>query len=277
MVIARPGPGLPVVLAGSVAAFAILLFPPSAQATLRRDPGMRVFSWTADRESVGLQRALQIALGAVWLLDAALQYQPYMFTRGFPDMLAMAATGQPGIVAGPVTLTAQAVSANPAAWNAAFATIQLALAVGLLFRATARAALAGVVVWALSVWWLGEGLGGVFTTAASPLAGAPGAAVLYALLAVLAWPGGRGRGGRVHRRLRGGRGRCPGPRAHEARTGRRGRRHLGDGGAVRRHFQRPGHRPQHRAAAHPHRRRVLAAAGSRSASGAGRARSGKGP
>ena len=32
---------------------------------------------------------------------------------------------------------------------------------------------------------------GVFTTAASPLAGAPGAAVLYALLAVLAWPGGR--------------------------------------------------------------------------------------
>ena len=90
-----------------------------------------------------------------------------------------------------MTLTAQAVSANPAAWNAAFATIQLALAVGLLFRATARAALAGTVVWALSVWWLGEGLGGVFTTAASPLTGAPGAAVLYALLAVLAWPGGR--------------------------------------------------------------------------------------
>jgi hypothetical protein len=168
-----------------------LLFPPSAQATLRRDPAARAFSWAAGRESAGLRRALQIALGAVWLLDAALQYQPYMFSRGFPDMLAMAAAGQPGIVAGPVTLTAQAVSASPAAWNAAFATIQLALAVGLLFRATARAALAGTIVWALSVWWLGEGLGGVFTTAASPLTGAPGAAVLYALLAVLAWPGGR--------------------------------------------------------------------------------------
>ena len=37
----------------------------------------------------------------------------------------------------------------------------------------------------------GQGLGGIFTTAASPLTGAPGAAVLYALLAVLAWPGGR--------------------------------------------------------------------------------------
>jgi hypothetical protein len=191
MVLARPGPGLPVVLAASLAAFATLLFPPSAQATLRRDPGARAFSRAADRESAGLRRALQIALGAVWLLDAALQYQPYMFTRGFPGMLAMAAAGQPGIVAGPVALTVQAVSASPAAWNAAFATIQLALAVGLLFRATARAALAGTIVWALSVWWLGEGLGGVLTTAASPLTGAPGAAVLYALLAVLAWPGGR--------------------------------------------------------------------------------------
>ena len=142
MVLARPGPGLPVVLAASLAAFATLLFPSSAQATLRRDSGARALSWAADRESAGPRRGLQIALGAVWLLDAALQYQPYMFTRGFPDMLAMAAAGQPGVVAGPVTLAAQAVSANPAAWNAAFATIQLALAVGLLFRATARAALA---------------------------------------------------------------------------------------------------------------------------------------
>jgi len=191
MVIARPGPGLPVVLAGSLAAFATLLFPPSGQATLRRDPAVPAFAWAADRRSAGLRRALQVALGAVWLLDAALQYQPYMFTRAFPAMLAMAAPGQPGIVAGPVTLAAQAISASPVAWNAAFATIQLVLAVGLLFRATVRAALAGTVVWSLSVWWLGEGLGGVFTNAASPLTGAPGAAVLYALLAVLVWPGGR--------------------------------------------------------------------------------------
>jgi hypothetical protein len=38
------------------------------------------------------------------------------------------------------------------------------------------------------VWWLGEGLGGIFTGLASPLTGGPGAAVLYALLAVLIWP-----------------------------------------------------------------------------------------
>jgi hypothetical protein len=28
-------------------------------------------------------RRLQVALGLIWLLDAALQYQPFMFGRGF--------------------------------------------------------------------------------------------------------------------------------------------------------------------------------------------------
>ena len=51
-----------------------------------------------------------------------------------------------------------------------------------------RAALAGSIAWALAVWWFGEGLGGVLSGSASPLTGAPGAVILYALLAVLAWP-----------------------------------------------------------------------------------------
>ena len=46
-------------------------------------------------------------------------------------------------------------------------------------------ALAASIAWALAVWWLGEGLGGVLTGAASPVTGAPGAALLYALAAVL--------------------------------------------------------------------------------------------
>jgi hypothetical protein len=191
MVVARPGPGLPVALAGSLAAFATLLLPPSTQVAFRRDP-LRARAWrdwAADRQSVGPRRGLQLALGAIWLLDAALQYQPGMFTKAFPaQMLVPSATGQPGLVSGPVMLAARLISANPGAWNAAFATTQLALAAGLLFRSTARAALAGTIAWSLSVWWLGEGLGGIFTGLASPLTGAPGAAVLYALLAVLIWP-----------------------------------------------------------------------------------------
>jgi hypothetical protein len=40
----------------------------------------------------------------------------------------------------------------------------------------------------VAVWWLGEGLGLVLTGTASPVTGAPGAVIIYALLAVLLWP-----------------------------------------------------------------------------------------
>ena len=82
MVIARGGPGLWVIAAGSLAAFTTLFFPPSSQTTLRRrTTSGGVLAWAADVESAGVRRGLQLSLGLVWLLDAALQYQPYMFGK----------------------------------------------------------------------------------------------------------------------------------------------------------------------------------------------------
>lgn len=138
------------------------------------------------------RRRLQVALGVLWLLDAALQFQPYMFTRAFPaEVIAPTASGNPAWVAGPVGWTADLLSAHVVVLNAVFATAQLAIAAGLLYRRTVKLALAGSVVWSLLVWWLGEGLGGILAGPVSPLAGLPGAVVLYALIAVLVWPTGR--------------------------------------------------------------------------------------
>jgi hypothetical protein len=160
-----------------------LRWPEASRATLARADG---------RESGGAQRGLQIALGLVWLLDAALQYQPYMFSGKFvTEVLEPASMGNPALLAVPATSAAHLISHDVVALNAAFATIQLALAAGLLWRRTARAALAGTIVWALGVWLLAEGAGGVLSGMAgmaNPLTGAPGAAVLYALLALLVWP-----------------------------------------------------------------------------------------
>jgi hypothetical protein len=69
-----------------------------------------------------------------------------------------------------------------------FATIQLLLALGIAWRPTVRVALGASIVWALGVWWFGEGLGEVLTPGASPVNGAPGAVIIYALLAVLLCP-----------------------------------------------------------------------------------------
>ncbi|HEX3492089.1 MAG TPA: hypothetical protein VHU92_22270 [Streptosporangiaceae bacterium] len=140
-------------------------------------------------DNIQARRGLQIALGIVWLLDAALQFQPFMFGRGFAtQIIEPAAAGDPGPVARPLLWSAHLMAAHPVACNAAFAVVQLAIAVGLLVPRTVRPALAVSVAWALGVWWLGEGLGGTLT-GASPLSGAPGAVVLYALIAWLVWPG----------------------------------------------------------------------------------------
>ena len=140
------------------------------------------------RSAVDLRRALQLGLAALWLLDGVLQYQSWMFTRAFGQMLAGAADGNPSVIAAPITWDAHLVEQHPVLLNFLFATIQLALGLGIAWRPTIRVALGASIAWALAVWWFGEGLGGVLATPDSPVAGGPGAVILYALLAVLLWP-----------------------------------------------------------------------------------------
>lgn len=135
------------------------------------------------------RRRLQVALGVIWLIDAGLQYQPFMFGRGFvTHVIEPAAHGNPAPLAHSMLWAAHVLAAHLVPGNMLFATAQLALAIGLLWPRTVKLALAATVLWSLGVWWFGEGLGGILAGSANPLTGAPGAAVLYALLAVLAWP-----------------------------------------------------------------------------------------
>jgi hypothetical protein len=134
------------------------------------------------------RRRLQLVLAALWVLDGVLQYQSFMFTKAFGQMLAGSAGGNPAFVADPVRWAAGIIGHSPVTTNAAFATIQLALGLGIAWRPSVRVALAASVAWSVAVWWLGEGLGGVLSGSASPVTGAPGAVILYALLAVLIWP-----------------------------------------------------------------------------------------
>jgi hypothetical protein len=135
------------------------------------------------------RRQLQIALGALWLLDGALQAQPFMFTRDFAtQVIAPSGHGQPGFVSAPVHWATTIIAAHPVAWNIPFAALQLLLGVGLLVRRTARVALAASIAWALGVWYFGEALGGLASSDASLTTGAPGSALLLAILAAAAWP-----------------------------------------------------------------------------------------
>jgi len=138
-----------------------------------------------------VRRALQLVLAAIWLLDGVLQYQSFMYTKAFGQMLAGTAAGSPSVVARPVTWDATLVEHHLVLVNTIFATVQLLLGLGIAFRPTVRVALAASVAWSLGVWWFGEGLGGILSGAADPLNGAPGAVIIYALIAVLLWPADR--------------------------------------------------------------------------------------
>ena len=143
---------------------------------------------------VAAERRLQIALGVMWLFDGALQLQPFMFGRGFvTQVIAPNEIDQPGFVAAPIRLIADLIEPRVALFNLFAVTIQLLIGLGLIYRPTVKPALVTSLAWALGVWWIGEGLGGLLTGHASPLTGAPGAALLYIFAGLVVWPRARGR------------------------------------------------------------------------------------
>jgi hypothetical protein len=165
--------------------------------SLATSAGASFVDWFWDRSAIGVvrwRRTLQIVLGLIWLLDAGLQFQPYMFGKDFvTEVLQGSASGDPSLVKSPMLSVAHMVLRHPAVWNSGFALVQLSLAIAILYRPTVRVGLGASVVWSLAVWWFGEGMGGLFSGLA-PVLGLPGAALLYAVIALLLWPSRRATG-----------------------------------------------------------------------------------
>jgi hypothetical protein len=134
------------------------------------------------------RRTVQTVLGLAWLLDAGLQFQSFMYSNGFIQMLTSMRRGQPHWVAGPISWATGIAHGNLDVFNTLFALTQLAIGLGLLYRPTVKLALAVSFGWALFVWFFGEGLGQLFASAASPLTGAPGGVLLYGLIGLMVLP-----------------------------------------------------------------------------------------
>lgn len=161
---------------------------PSRSEVARRDETLPEGGALGETRLEARRRALRVALAVVWLLDAALQFQPHMFSSSFvTTALEPAASGNPGLVARPMLWADHLMTHDIAWYNTLFAIIQLLIGVGLLWRPTVRLALGSSIVWGVAVWWFAEGFGGVLS-GASPLSGEPGAVVLYVLVALLIWP-----------------------------------------------------------------------------------------
>jgi hypothetical protein len=137
------------------------------------------------------RRTVQTLLGLVWLLDGALQFQSFMYSKGFIDLITVNAPGQPGWLASSIRWGANTAAGHLTLFNTGFAVVQVLIGAGLLWRPAVKPALAFSFAWAPVVWWFGEGFGMLFMNMASPLTGAPGAVVLYAIVGLIVWPNGR--------------------------------------------------------------------------------------
>jgi hypothetical protein len=151
-------------------------------------PASRPAAPASRAAALDLTRGLQLVLAVLWLLDAVLQFQAVMFTPSFARTLGATAHGNPAVVAGPIAWSAKLIEQHAVVADGAFAAVQLLIGLGIAWRPTVKLALSASIAWSLAVWWLGEGLGGLLNGTASPANGAPGAVILYALLAILLWP-----------------------------------------------------------------------------------------
>jgi hypothetical protein len=142
-------------------------------------------------------RGIQIALGLIWLFDGLFQFKSFMFTHGIVSgIFEPAMKGQPSFIGDPMRTLDDFYGRDLTLWNTLSGEIQVAIGLALICsRRLVKPALAVSFGWAIWVWWFGEGFGGMTSnTLPSPLMGAPGAVILYAIIGLLVWPTGRREG-----------------------------------------------------------------------------------
>jgi hypothetical protein len=136
-------------------------------------------------------RGIQIALGAIWLLDGLFQFKSFMFTHGIvTEVFEPAMKGQPSFIGAPMRTLDDFYGRDLTLWNTLSGEIQVAIGLALVCsRRLVKPALTVSFGWAIWVWWFGEGFGGLTSnTLPAPLMGAPGAVILYAIIGLLVWP-----------------------------------------------------------------------------------------
>jgi hypothetical protein len=135
------------------------------------------------------QKRLRQLLGILWLIDGLLQLQPQMFTMNMINgIMAPTLQAQPAPIAASLQWIIQITTHNLVLINWGIALIQIDIGLCLIFGRWFKGALMVSLVWALIDWYAGEGLGMLLTGQASALTGAPGAVLLYALVALVLYP-----------------------------------------------------------------------------------------
>ncbi|HET8853081.1 MAG TPA: hypothetical protein VFN02_11185, partial [Ktedonobacteraceae bacterium] len=128
-------------------------------------------------------------VGLLWLVVGLLQLQPQMFTINLVDgIMKPTVEGQPAAVAASLNWIIAVTSNHLVLVNLLIAFVQIGLGLLLLTGIRIRVTVIASCIWALVVWYGGEGMNMLLTGQASVLTGAPGAVLFYPLLGLLIYP-----------------------------------------------------------------------------------------
>ena len=135
------------------------------------------------------QKLLRQIVGLLWLAVGLLQLQPQMFTMNMVNgVMKPMLQGQPALIEGSLNWIVTVTTEHLVLINLMIAVVQIILGILLLSGLWVRATVIASVIWALVVWYGGEGLSMLLTGQAGALTGAPGAVLLYPLLGLLIYP-----------------------------------------------------------------------------------------
>lgn len=137
------------------------------------------------------RKTLQRILGALWLIDGLLQLEPLMFTGNMINsVMRPMLDGQPGFIEPSLQFIVNQTTLHLAEVNILIAVVQILLGLGFLLLSGhwVKDLVIASIVWALIVWYGGEGMSMLLTGQASILTGAPGAVLLYPLLGFVVYP-----------------------------------------------------------------------------------------
>src|SRR5260221_947809 len=137
------------------------------------------------------RKVLQRILGALWLIDGLLQFQPQMFTMNMVNgIMKPMLNGQPGLFEPSLQFIVTQTTVRLTAFNLVIAIGQICLGLSFLLFPDrwVKWLVFASIVWAFIVWYGGEGMSMLLTGQASILTGAPGAVLLYPLLGLAIYP-----------------------------------------------------------------------------------------
>lgn len=137
------------------------------------------------------RKALQRILGLLWLIDGLLQLQPQMFSMNMVNgVMKPMLQGQPSFIEPSLNFIVNQTTLHLTAVNLLIAVVQILLGLGFLLFSDrwVKELVIASIIWALIVWYGGEGMSMLLTGTASVLTGAPGAVLLYPLLGLAAYP-----------------------------------------------------------------------------------------